>query len=109
MTTSKRTKMLVMLVFIVMSAVTMFVSPQAHAQQQQSSFGGVVEEPFAVVFQHAEALGRQLDDPARRRLAPDADACFVLECARANGDIVRDLGPSSAHEILEALELVTQR
>jgi putative ABC transport system ATP-binding protein len=27
----------------------------------------------------------------------------------ADGDIVRDLGPSSAHEILEALELVTQR
>jgi putative ABC transport system ATP-binding protein len=27
----------------------------------------------------------------------------------ADGDIVRDLGPSSAHEILEALEQVTQR
>jgi putative ABC transport system ATP-binding protein len=27
----------------------------------------------------------------------------------ADGHIVRDLGPSSAHEILEALELVTQR
>ncbi len=27
----------------------------------------------------------------------------------ADGHIVRDLGPSSAHEILEALEQVTQR
>ena len=48
MITSKRTKLLVMLVFIVMGAVTMFDSPQARAQQ--SSFGGVVEEPFAVVL-----------------------------------------------------------
>lgn len=50
MTTSNRTKLLVMLVFIVMGAVAMYVSPQARAQQQQSSFGGVVEEPFAVVL-----------------------------------------------------------
>ena len=49
MTTSNRTKLLVMLVFIVMGAATMFVSPQARAQQK-SSFGGVVEEPFAVVL-----------------------------------------------------------
>jgi cytochrome c peroxidase len=48
MTTSNRTKLLVMLVFIAMGAVAMFVSPQTRAQQ--SSFGGVVEEPFAVVL-----------------------------------------------------------
>ncbi|MEK6284581.1 MAG: cytochrome B6 [Acidobacteriota bacterium] len=50
MTTSKRTKMLVTLVFIVMGAAAIYVSPQARAQQQPSSFGGVVEEPFAVVL-----------------------------------------------------------
>jgi cytochrome c peroxidase len=48
MTISNRTRILVILVFIVMGAVTMFVSPQARAQQ--SSFGGVVEEPFVVVL-----------------------------------------------------------
>ena len=59
MTTSNRTKLLVMVVLIVMGAVTMYVSPQARAQQQQSSFGGVVEEPFAVV------LKRDKDNKAR--------------------------------------------
>lgn len=48
MTKSKRTKMLAIVVFVVMSAAAMFISPRARAQK--SSFGGVVEEPFAVVL-----------------------------------------------------------
>src|SRR5260370_32270865 len=64
MTISKRTRMLVILVFIVMGAVTMFVSPQARAQQ--SSFGGVVEEPFAVVLKRdKDAKARVMSEHQR--------------------------------------------
>ena len=35
-----------------------------------------------------EEIGSPASGPIIRALAPDADACFVLECARANGDIV---------------------
>ena len=35
-----------------------------------------------------EEIGSPVSTPHIRRLAPDADACLVLECARMNGDIV---------------------
>jgi glutamate carboxypeptidase len=35
-----------------------------------------------------EEIGSPSSSPHIRALAPYADACFVLECARANGDIV---------------------
>src|SRR5213079_2699523 len=35
-----------------------------------------------------EEIGSPASTPHIRRLATDADACLVLECARANGDIV---------------------
>ncbi|HET7829444.1 MAG TPA: M20/M25/M40 family metallo-hydrolase, partial [Candidatus Limnocylindrales bacterium] len=35
-----------------------------------------------------EEIGSPVSTPHIRRLAADADACFVLECARMNGDIV---------------------
>ena len=35
-----------------------------------------------------EEIGSPVSTPHIRRLAEDADACLVLECARANGDIV---------------------
>ncbi len=35
-----------------------------------------------------EEIGSPASTPHIRRLAADADACLVLECARANGDIV---------------------
>ena len=35
-----------------------------------------------------EEIGSPVSGPVIRELARDVDACFVLECARANGDIV---------------------
>src|SRR5262249_44734028 len=35
-----------------------------------------------------EEIGSPVSSPVIRRLAQNADVCFVLECARANGDIV---------------------
>jgi glutamate carboxypeptidase len=47
--------------------------------------------PFAsltFVANPDEEIGSPASTPIIRELARDADACFVLECARANGDIV---------------------
>lgn len=52
--TNSRTKLLVMLVFVVLGAAAVFVSPRARAQQQ-SSFGPTVEEPFAAVLKRDKA------------------------------------------------------
>lgn len=41
-----------------------------------------------VVFNPDEEIGSPFSTPIIRRLAPDHDAVLVLECARANGDIV---------------------
>jgi cytochrome c peroxidase len=81
MITSNRTKLLVILVFTVMGAAAMFGGPRARAQQQQSSFGGVVEEPFAVVLKRdKDAKGRVMADHQKllearydlsRRVDPD--------------------------------------
>ena len=116
MTTSKRTKILVMLVFIVMGAVTMFVSPQARAQQQQSSFGGVVEEPFAVVLKRdKEAKARVMAEhqkllEARYDLSRRVDANVQMTrgkpipvgpTARLKGVTWERLGKMSPDEIKE--------
>jgi cytochrome c peroxidase len=114
MTTSKRTKMLVMLVFIVMGAATMFVSPQARAQQQPSSFGGVVEEPFAVVLKRdKEAKARVMAEHQKlldarydlsRRVDPNVKMTRgkpipVGPTARLKGVTWEQLGKMSPDEI----------
>ena len=116
MTTSKRTKILVMLVFIVMGTVTMFASPQARAQQQQSSFGGVVEEPFAVVLKRdKEAKARVMAEhqkllEARYDLSRRVDANVQMTrgkpipvgpTARLKGVTWEQLGKMSPDEIKE--------
>ena len=114
MTTSNRTKLLVLLVFIVMGAVTMFVSPQARAQQQQSSFGGVVEEPFAdvlkrdkaakarVMAEHQKLLEARYD--LSRRVDPDVKMTRgkpipVGPTARLKGVTWEQLGKMTPEEI----------
>lgn len=114
MTRSKRTKMLVMLVFIVMGAATMFVSPQARAQQ--SSFGGVVEEPFAVVLKRdKEAKARVMAEhqkllDARYDLSRRVDPSVMMTrgkpipvgpTARLKGVTWEQLGKMSPDEVKE--------
>ncbi len=50
--------------------------------------GGLPFERIVFVANPDEEIGSPSSSPHIRALAPDADACFVLECARANGDIV---------------------
>jgi glutamate carboxypeptidase len=45
-------------------------------------------ERLAFVANPDEEIGSPVSTPIIRELARDADACLVLECARANGDIV---------------------
>jgi glutamate carboxypeptidase len=45
-------------------------------------------ERIVFVANPDEEIGSPSSSPHIRALAPDVDACFVLECARANGDIV---------------------
>ena len=114
MTISKRTRILVILVFIVMGAVTMFVSPQARAQQ--SSFGGVVEEPFAVVLKRdKEAKPRVMAEHQRllearydlsRRVDPNVTMTRgkpipVGPTARLKGVTWEQLGKMSPDQIKE--------
>src|SRR5258705_4122581 len=116
MTISKRTRMLVILVFIVMGAVTMFVSPQARVQQQQSSFGAVVEEPFAVVLKRdKEAKPRVMAEHQRliearydlsRRVDPNVKmtrgkSIPVGPTARLKGVTWEQLGKMSPDQIKE--------
>ena len=114
MTISKRTKTLVILVFIVMGAVSMFVSPRARAQQ--SSFGGVVEEPFAVVLKRdKEAKARVMAEHQRllearydlsRRVDPNVTMTRgkpipVGPTARLKGVTWEQLGKMSPDQIKE--------
>src|SRR6266404_4657367 len=116
MTTSRGTRMFVILVFIVMGAVTMFVSSQARAQQQQSSFGGVVEEPFAVVLKRdKEAKARVMSEHQRllearydlsRRVDPNVKMTRgkpipVGPTARLKGVTWEQLGKMSPDQIKE--------
>ena len=50
--------------------------------------GGLPFERLVFVANPDEEIGSPSSSPHIRALAPDVDACFVLECARANGDIV---------------------
>jgi glutamate carboxypeptidase len=50
--------------------------------------GGLPFEQIVFVANPDEEIGSPSSSPHIRALAPDVDACFVLECARANGDIV---------------------
>ena len=50
--------------------------------------GGLPFERIVFVANPDEEIGSPSSSPHIRALAPEADACFVLECARANGDIV---------------------
>jgi glutamate carboxypeptidase len=52
---------------------------------------GAIELPFerlVFVANPDEEIGSPISSPIIRELALEADLCFVLECARANGDIV---------------------
>jgi len=50
--------------------------------------GGVPLARLVFVASPDEEIGSPASSPHIRRLAADVDACLVLECARANGDIV---------------------
>ena len=114
MTRSKRTKIVVTLIFMGMGAATTLVSPQARAQQ--SSFGGVVEEPFAVVLkrdkaakarvmaEHQKLLEARYD--LSRRVDPDVKMTRgkpipVGPTARLKGVTWEQLGKMSPDEIKE--------
>ena len=50
--------------------------------------GGLPFERVTFIANPDEEIGSPTSSPHIRELAADADACLVLECARANGDIV---------------------
>ncbi len=50
--------------------------------------GGLPLSRLVFVANPDEEIGSPVSTPHIRRLAADVDACVVLECARANGDIV---------------------
>jgi glutamate carboxypeptidase len=50
--------------------------------------GGLPFERLTFIANPDEEIGSPTSTPHVRTAAADADACFVLECARANGDIV---------------------
>jgi glutamate carboxypeptidase len=50
--------------------------------------GGLPLARLIFVANPDEEIGSPVSTPHIRRLAADVDACLVLECARANGDIV---------------------
>ncbi len=52
------------------------------------ALGGLPLARLVFVANPDEEIGSPVSSPHIRRLAMDADACLVLECARANGDIV---------------------
>jgi len=52
------------------------------------SWAALPFERITYVANPDEEIGSPSSTPHIRALAPEADACFVLECARANGDFV---------------------
>jgi glutamate carboxypeptidase len=70
----------------------------------RATLGGLPFERVTFVANPDEEIGSPSSTPHIRELAADADACLVLECARANGDIV-----SSRKGILDARIAVTGR
>jgi len=57
-------------------------------QAIRDELGGLPFERLVFVANPDEEIGSPSSSPHIRALAADADACLVLECARANGDIV---------------------
>ncbi len=54
----------------------------------RETLGGLPVDRLVFVANPDEEIGSPASTPHIRRLAADADVCLVLECARANGDIV---------------------
>jgi glutamate carboxypeptidase len=54
----------------------------------RDGLGGLPLSRLIFVANPDEEIGSPVSAPHIRRVAADADACLVLECARANGDIV---------------------
>jgi glutamate carboxypeptidase len=54
----------------------------------REALGGLPLARLIFVANPDEEIGSPVSSPHIRRLAADADVCLVLECARANGDIV---------------------
>lgn len=54
----------------------------------RTALGGPPLAKLVFVANPDEEIGSPASSPHIRRLAANADACLVLECARANGDIV---------------------
>ncbi len=52
------------------------------------SFAGLPFERIVFIANPDEEIGSPTSTPHIREVAAEVDACFVLECARANGDIV---------------------
>ena len=57
-------------------------------QAVRDTLGGLPFERLVFVANPDEEIGSPSSSPHIRALAAKADACLVLECARANGDIV---------------------
>jgi len=53
-----------------------------------AELGGLPFERLTFIANPDEEIGSPTSTPHIRAIAADADACLVLECARANGDIV---------------------
>jgi glutamate carboxypeptidase len=54
----------------------------------RDALGGVPLSRLVFIANPDEEIGSPASSPHIRRLAREVDACLVLECARANGDIV---------------------
>jgi len=54
----------------------------------RTALGGLPLSKLVFVANPDEEIGSPVSSPHIRRLAANVDACLVLECARANGDIV---------------------
>ncbi len=54
----------------------------------RTALGGLPLAKLVFVANPDEEIGSPASSPHIRRLAANSDACLVLECARANGDIV---------------------
>jgi glutamate carboxypeptidase len=61
--------------------------------------GGLPLARLVFVANPDEEIGSPVSTPHIRRLARDADACLVLECARMNGDIVSSRKGNVSFEI----------
>jgi glutamate carboxypeptidase len=75
-----------------------------HAVRAARAAGPLPFERLTFVANPDEEIGSPTSTPHIRRIAADADVCLVLECARANGNIV-----SSRKGILDANVTITGR